>query len=115
MSTYLTRKQAAEFIRERICCGSVALLAKLAREGTGPHFYVAGKSSLYAPDELQAWCESRLELRGDKPSRRAKPVVLMALPVSDIPLSPSVEVEPSLDCDVIAQGLRLAALLGAAP
>lgn len=64
MSTWLTRKQAADYLKARIATGSVSLLSKLARTGDGPRCYTTGKVALYRPDDLDDWIASRLRLKG---------------------------------------------------
>ncbi len=39
---------------------AVGTLAKLAVVGGGPRFRVAGRTPLYAPDDLDAWADSIL-------------------------------------------------------
>ena len=68
MSNWLTRKQAAEFIKARIHTGSVSLLARLARTGEGPKFYTAGKAALYAPEDIEEWLAHRQRPKGQKPT-----------------------------------------------
>jgi hypothetical protein len=58
---YLMRTQAASFVRGTwgMPC-SKAWLAKLAVVGGGPLFRKAGKTPLYAPDDLDAWAKARI-------------------------------------------------------
>jgi hypothetical protein len=59
--TYLRRKSAANYIRERhgIPC-SRNWLAKLAWQGGGPTYRKAGKFPLYAPADLDAWAVAKV-------------------------------------------------------
>lgn len=59
---YLRRCEAAEYVRTRygMPC-STQWLAKLACVSTeGPVFRLAGRTPLYAPEDLDAWVQSRL-------------------------------------------------------
>lgn len=87
MSIWLTRKQAAAYIKARIATGSVSLLAKLARTNDGPRCYTAGKAALYDPADLDEWIAHRLRPMGiavdvDKPSAEIRPAIEMG-PVND--------------------------------
>jgi hypothetical protein len=58
---FLRRKEAAEYVRTRwgVRCAAQTL-AKLAVLGGGPPYRKAGRSPLYAPNDLDEWAESRL-------------------------------------------------------
>ena len=58
---YLRRTQAADYVRATwgTPC-SQKWLAKLAVTGGGPIYRKAGKTPLYAPDDLDAWAQSRI-------------------------------------------------------
>ena len=58
---YLRRAQAAEYVRATwgTPC-SPKWLAKLAVTGGGPIYRKAGKTPIYAPDDLDAWAQSRI-------------------------------------------------------
>ncbi len=57
----LRRSEAATYLLETHGIRrAVGTLAKLAVVGGGPRFRVAGRTPLYAPDDLDAWAESIL-------------------------------------------------------
>jgi hypothetical protein len=58
---YLLRTAAARYVRDTwgTPC-SPRWLAKLAVVGGGPPFRKAGRFPLYAPDDLDAWAQSRI-------------------------------------------------------
>ena len=58
---YRRRVDAAAYVREEhgLPC-SPAWLAKLAVVGGGPTYRKAGRTPLYADDDLDVWAESRL-------------------------------------------------------
>ena len=57
---FLTRKLAAEKIREYGIPCATTTLTKLACIGGGPLFHKFGKRALYSPADLEAWVSSRL-------------------------------------------------------
>lgn len=108
----LNRKQAAAFIKERISAGSVAWLAKLARTNAGPAFKIIASRALYRPEDLEAW----LLQQWHGPSESC----VLHDPVSHEGMTaeplPQYEELGGEDADVIADGLRIAALaMGGAP
>ncbi len=57
----LRRAEAAAYLLEQHGIRrAVGTLAKLAVVGGGPRFRVAGRTPLYAPDDLDAWADSIL-------------------------------------------------------
>lgn len=57
-ATYLSRKQAAEYLRRNNCPISHLTLANLAKNnnsGRGPSFYKDGNRALYDPADLDEW------------------------------------------------------------
>lgn len=58
---YLTRQEAAAYVRERygLPC-SPRTLAKLATVGGGPVYRRAGLRALYAPADMDEWVASRM-------------------------------------------------------
>ncbi len=55
----LRRSEAATYLLETHGIRrAVGTLAKLAVIGGGPRFRVAGRTPLYAPDDLDAWADS---------------------------------------------------------
>ncbi len=55
----LRRSEAATYLLETHGIRrAVGTLAKLAVVGGGPRFRVAGRTPLYAPDDLDAWANS---------------------------------------------------------
>ncbi len=55
----LRRSEAATYLLETHGIRrAVGTLAKLAVVGGGPRFRVAGRTPLYAPDDLDAWADS---------------------------------------------------------
>jgi hypothetical protein len=58
---YLMRGDAALYVRETwgLPC-SPRWLAKLAVVGGGPVFRKAGRTPIYAPDDLDAWAQARV-------------------------------------------------------
>ena len=55
----LRRAEAADYLLEiHGISRTVGTLAKLAVIGGGPRFRVAGRTPLYAPDDLDAWADS---------------------------------------------------------
>ena len=55
----LRRAEAADYLLETHGISrTVGTLAKLAVVGGGPRFRVAGRTPLYAPDDLDAWADS---------------------------------------------------------
>jgi hypothetical protein len=58
--TYLTRDEAAQWLRENYGTGSSARLACLATAGTGPAYRLNGNRAVYEIADLKAWTESRL-------------------------------------------------------
>ena len=58
---YFRRQEAAQYVREvwGLPC-QPSWLAKLAVVGGGPPFRKAGRTPLYAPDDLDRWVECRI-------------------------------------------------------
>ena len=113
----LNRKQAAAFIKERISAGSVAWLAKLARNHEGPTFKIIASRALYRPKDLEIWIS---EQWNKEPSQIG--VVDEATPQMVIPDEPladehSAQDDEASDCfsgvdvETIALGLKIAAEL----
>ena len=106
----LNRKQAAAFIKERISAGSVAWLAKLARNHEGPKFKVIASRALYRPQDLEIWIA---EQWNKEPSHigavdHATPQQVIAdEPVAEEQFIAEPEYVPTVDLDAIEQGLRL--------
>jgi hypothetical protein len=68
---YLTRADAAEYIRTHFCIPcSVGTLTQYATDGTGPLYRRISRTTLYTPDDLDRWFEER----ATKPIRAAKEV-----------------------------------------
>jgi hypothetical protein len=69
--SYLTRYQAADFIRDHfgIPC-TVHSLAKYAHAGTGPLYHRRGIATRYDPADITRWMEERTS----KPMRAAREV-----------------------------------------
>ena len=57
---YLTRREAAAFVREKGLPCALATLAKLATVGGGPNFRKFGRNVVYLPSDLDAWISNRL-------------------------------------------------------
>lgn len=83
VSKWLTRKEAAEYLRDRIKVGSVSLLSKLAKTGEGPRFYSSGKATLYSPSDLDAWVEGRLRANVSPPAAENYPASPTPDPVAE--------------------------------
>ena len=98
MSKWLTRKEAAEYLRDRIKVGSVSLLNKLAKTGEGPRFYSSGKTTLYSPSDLDAWVEGRL---------RANVTPTVVEPSENYPTSPTPD--PLAEAFALLRNLGLSA------
>jgi hypothetical protein len=58
--TYLRRRQAAEYLKDRFGFGSERTLAKLACIGGGPEFRSAGRIPLYDRASLDAWAQAKI-------------------------------------------------------
>jgi hypothetical protein len=68
---YLTRAQAADYIRTHFCIPcSVGTLTQYASDGTGPLYRRMARTTLYDPADLDRWFEER----ATKPIRAAKEV-----------------------------------------
>jgi hypothetical protein len=68
MSHYLTRKEAAEFLKHRYRRGSYSWLTRLAADGSGPRQQRFGsKAVLYAEADLIAWAEQNIRASGSQP------------------------------------------------
>ena len=96
MSTWLTRKQAAAYIKARISTGSVSLLAKLARTNEGPRCFTAGKAALYDPADLDQWITSRLRPMGSSPepepvAEDIRPAEALHIPLERPPIQDEVQ------------------------
>lgn len=57
---YLTRPEAAEYLRELGYPTTKGFLQKLACTGGGPMYRLYGNKALYTPDDLIDWAESRI-------------------------------------------------------
>lgn len=67
---YISRRQAAEYIR---LCGfscSYRTLAKMACVGGGPKYHVFGRMAVYLESDLEAWIAEKL--RSPEEKMRAK-------------------------------------------
>lgn len=60
LDNFLTREQAAEFLRLRYGHGSHSRLAVLAVNGEGPAYRRYGNRAVYTVADLVAWAEARL-------------------------------------------------------
>lgn len=58
---YLTRKEAATYLKEKRLKISDATLATMASRGGGPMFVKFGQRALYTAEWLDQWVESRLQ------------------------------------------------------
>jgi len=61
--TYLSRKEAADYLQRRRCHISYATLGNMAagnNSGGGPPFYKDGGRALYTPTDLDQWRRGRL-------------------------------------------------------
>jgi len=68
---YLTRAQAADYIRTHFCIPcSVGTLVQHATDGTGPLYRRFGNTTLYKTADINRWFEER----ATKPIRRAREV-----------------------------------------
>lgn len=59
----LTRREAARFLTDAGFPCASPTLAKLAYQGGGPRFVKFGLRTLYRPDDLLAWAQSRARMR----------------------------------------------------
>jgi hypothetical protein len=57
---YLTRQEAAEYLRELGYPTTKGFLQKLASTGGGPTYRLFGNKALYTPGDLIDWAESRI-------------------------------------------------------
>lgn len=57
---YMPRKQATEYVSERLRPISPSNLATLAQRGAGPIFRFIGKKSYYTAADLDDWIESQV-------------------------------------------------------
>jgi len=57
---YLTRPEAAEYLRELGYPTTKGFLQKLASTGGGPTYRLFGNKALYTPGDLIEWAESRI-------------------------------------------------------
>ncbi|MCP1199073.1 AlpA family transcriptional regulator [Notoacmeibacter sp. MSK16QG-6] len=70
---YLTRIQAAKFVREQLGLScSPNWLAKLIVTGGGPRYWKFGRAVRYRADALEAWTFQRLEGPFENSSERAR-------------------------------------------
>jgi hypothetical protein len=53
--TYLTRKEAAEYLRKKWFPISAASLERYASDDTGPPYHIRGARALYDRADLDAW------------------------------------------------------------
>jgi hypothetical protein len=60
MQTYLTRRQAAEYLTKKGLPISWRTLQKLATTGGGPRYRLFGNKAVYLPAELDAWAEAKI-------------------------------------------------------
>lgn len=56
----LRRKEAAEYLQDKLGAYTVETLAKLACVGGGPRFVKVGPYPLYRPEDLDGWIVSRM-------------------------------------------------------
>jgi len=57
---YLTRKEAAEYVKEKGLPCAPSSLCTWATTGGGPNFRKFGRNVVYLPEELDVWIDSRL-------------------------------------------------------
>ena len=57
---YLTRRQAAEYVKRKGLPCAASTLAKLATIGGGPSFQKFGRNVVYTCANLDAWIQARL-------------------------------------------------------
>jgi hypothetical protein len=60
LETFLRRKDAAKFLREKIGYGSESMLAKGAVTGNGPRYRKANRVVLYLKEDLEEWARSQI-------------------------------------------------------
>jgi hypothetical protein len=58
--SYLRRRDAAIYLKNKYGWGSWQTLAKLAVTGDGPAFHKFGHAVLYTPNELDDWAQSKI-------------------------------------------------------
>ena len=58
--SYLTRREAASYVKEKGLPCAASTLAKRATIGGGPSFRKFGRNVVYTPEALDAWIEARL-------------------------------------------------------
>ena len=106
-SQLLTRREAAALVKTLIRSGSVAWLAKLARNGGGPRFLVSGRRPLYDQQDIIAWCAERLrdpqDARGTEPAYQP--------PLEATPIEPELR-QPHRPAEPVAEALELLRNLG---
>lgn len=67
-----SRREAADYLREKFGQGSELALAKLASSPDGPEHYKFGKKVLYLESDLDRWALSRL--RRVEPALTSEPI-----------------------------------------
>jgi len=78
---YLTRKEAAAYLRKHgLACGHLRL-SHLAMTGEGPQFRYWGRFPIYTEDDLDAWIRARLD---GAPTRTTRPRRRREQPTSDL-------------------------------
>ena len=60
MSDFLSRTEAAEYVKGRGLSCSKATLDKMVTVGGGPKYRIFGTRAVYTREDLDAWIESRL-------------------------------------------------------
>jgi hypothetical protein len=114
MATLISRKHAVELVRERYSVGSLSWLQRLASEHRRPPVYrLNGRSALYDPDEVLAWCEANIRSpkKPATPVREPEPVkpLVTAVPPADDPAP--VTTAPPVD-DAVAKAFATLRSLG---
>ena len=94
MPHYLTRREAAQYLKERYKCGSYPWLTRLAAEGTGPRHHRFGRAVLYSESDLEDWAQHNIRLPEDQPALTPQPA--------------TTTVQPRIDHDlVVREALRV--------
>jgi hypothetical protein len=60
MPDYLSRKDAAEYLKTKGLQYTYGTLTKLASSGGGPLYRLFGSRAVYTPADLDAWIEVKL-------------------------------------------------------
>ena len=76
MSQYLTRPEAAEFIRSLGLPITKNSLTKFASTGGGPVYRMFGNRAVYLEADIVAWCDGRLRPGRSAAARTAFAVAL---------------------------------------